>query len=193
MIVLDDFLNKKDFDVLQNFIESMDFPWFYVSNVSLPPGANFQDQQAKETFGFNHTVYNYEDGTPSFFFQSMPIILTTFEEKYNKKIKKLLRIRLGMKHPKLGFTQENYNLPHVDYHFPHATLIYYINKTDGDTFIFEQEFTEEAGEPDNFSVAARVNPIPNRMLYLENGLQYHTASNPIDHDRRIVLNINLIT
>lgn len=193
MIVLDDFLNKKDFDVLQNFIESMDFPWFYVSNVSLPPGANFQDQQAKETFGFSHTVYNYEDGTPSFFFQSMPIILTTFEEKYNKKIKKLLRIRLGMKHPKLGFTQENYNLPHVDYHFPHATLIYYINKTDGDTFIFEQEFTEEAGEPDNFSVAARVNPIPNRMLYLENGLQYHTASNPIDHDRRIVLNINLIT
>ena len=193
MRVLDDFLNKKDFEVLQSFIESMDFPWFYVSNVSLPPGANFQDQLAKETFGFNHTVYNYEGGTPSFFFQSMPVILTTFEETFNKKIKKLLRIRLGMKHPKLGFTKENYNLPHVDYHFPHETLIYYINKTDGDTFIFEQAFTEEAGEPDNFSVAARINPIPNRMLYLENGLQYHTASNPIEYDRRIVLNINLIT
>lgn len=193
MRVLDDFLNPNDFHLLRSFVESMDFPWFYVSNVSLPPGANFQDPLAVETYGYNHTVYNYEDNNQSFFFQSMPTILTTFEEKFEKKIKKLLRIRLGMKHPKLGFTKENYNLPHVDYHLPHDTLIYYINETDGDTFIFDQTFCEEAGEPNSFSVAARVNPKPNRMLYLQNGLQYHTASNPIYHDSRIVLNINLVT
>jgi hypothetical protein len=137
-------------------------------------------------------VYNYEDENKSFVFEAMAPILTKFEEKCQTKIQKLLRIRMGMKHPKLGFGPENYNLPHVDYFYPHGTLIYYINDSDGDTRIFDQTF-DGTVEPTNFTVKARVVPKANRMLYLENGFVYHTAANPIHHDRRIVININLQT
>ncbi len=191
MKIIDNFLDQENFNKLQDFVLSMDFPWFYISTVSMPPDAIISDPLAKETFGFNHMVYDYTTESKSFFFNSMPIILTTFEEKFNTKIKKLLRIRMGMKHPKIGFTEQNYNLPHVDYFFPHATLIYFINDSDGDTRIFDQVY-ERDPEPENFTVKSRVTPKANRMLYLENGLTYHTASNPFQYDRRIILNINLL-
>jgi hypothetical protein len=193
MKLIDNFLDESNFSTLKNFVESMDFPWFYIPTVSLPPDAIVTDTLAKETSGFNHTVFDHETNLKSFFFQSMPLILTTFEEKFQIKIKKLLRIRLGMKHPKIGFTEQNYNLPHVDYFYPHGTLIYYINDSDGDTFVFNEFFNEQDGEPTKFSVQQRVTPRANRMLYLENGLQYHTASNPIMTDRRMIININFIT
>jgi hypothetical protein len=192
MQIVDNFLDDFNFQKLKTFVESPEFPWFYVSHVSLPPGADMPDPLSRETFGYNHMVYNYEDNNKSFVFQSMPLILTKFEEIFNTKITKLLRIRMGMKHPKIGFTENNYNLPHVDYFTPHSTLIYYINDSDGDTRIFDQEFTESTGEPTSFTVKTRITPRANRMLYLKNGLVYHTAANPIVTDRRIVLNINLI-
>ena len=191
MIIIDDFLDDKNFKTLQEFVLSMDFPWYYIPTVSMPPDAIITDPFARETFGYNHMVYEHTTNQKSFFFDSLPLILTTFEEKFNVTIQKLLRVRYGMKHPKLGFTNENYNLPHVDYFTPHGTLIYYINDSDGDTRIFDQVFEEE--EPDTFTVKTLVTPKANRMLYLENGLVYHTAANPILSDRRIVLNINLLT
>jgi len=192
MQIIDNFLDDLNFQKFKSFVESPEFPWFYVSHVSLPPGADILDPLAKETFGYNHMVYNHEDNNQSFVFKSMPMILTTIEEKFDVKIKKLLRIRMGMKHPKTGFTDVNYNLPHVDYFSPHSTLIYYINDSDGDTRIFDQEFKEDIGEPNAFTVKCRVTPKANRMLFLKNGLVYHTAANPILFDRRIVLNINLL-
>jgi hypothetical protein len=192
MQIIDDFLDNVNFQKFKSFVESPEFPWFYVSHVSLPPNAEIIDPLAQETFGYNHMVYNHEDNNKSFVFQSMPLILTTIEEKFKVKIKKLLRIRMGMKHPKLGFTELNYNLPHVDYFIPHTTLIYYINTSDGNTRVFDQEYSDKTGEPNKFTVNSQVTPKENRMLFLKNGLVYHTAANPILSDRRIVLNINLI-
>ncbi len=192
MQVVDNFLDEKNFRKFADFVESPDFPWFYISNVSLPPGADMLDPLARETFGYNHMIFNHETNDKSFVFQSMPLILTTFEETFGVKIKKLLRIRMGMKHPKIGFTADNYNLPHVDYFTPHATLIYYINDSDGPTHVFDQTYTEQTGEPETFTIKNKIEPKANRMLYLENGLVYHTAANPMVHDRRIVLNINLV-
>lgn len=193
MIIIDDFLDDATFRTLQDFVLGMDFPWFYIPTVSLPPGDVYiNDNNAKETFGYNHTVYDYETNRESFVFKSMPIILETFEKKLNTKIEKILRIRLGLKNPKLGFLDSNYNLPHIDYMFPHSTLIFYINDSDGDTRIFDQTYLENTDEPSEFTVKARVTPKANRLLYLRNGFDYHTAANPIITDRRVVININLL-
>lgn len=192
MRIIDDFLDSTNFNRLQEFILGMDFPWFYIPTVSMPPGILNFSGPAQETWGFNHIVYDSIENLESFVFSSMPLILTTFEEKFNVKIKKLLRIRMGMKHPKIGFTKDHYNLPHVDYFFPHATLIYYINNSDGNTRIFNEIYQPKLQEPDSFTIDKEVAPVANRMLFLENGLTYHTAANPIDSDRRVVVNVNLI-
>ena len=190
MQILDNFLDSDNFGKLQNFFMSADFPWYFVPNVSLPPDSEIQDPLAVETFGYNHTIFDHETGNKSFVFENMPIIIETFENKFSKKVKEILRVRMSMKHPKINFSDENYNLPHVDYPFKHSTLIFYVNDCDGDTRIFDQFY--EDPEPKHFTTKARIKPKANRILFLENGLNYHTASNPFEYDRRIVLNINLI-
>lgn len=189
MKIIDNFLPHEQFTKIQNLILSADFPWYYIPNVSLPPGSVITDPLAVETYGYLHTVYYYAENSKSFALEVMEPILDAYEKHFGK-IEKILRIRLSKKHPKLGFTKENYNLPHVDFNFPHKTLIYYLNDSDGDTRIFDQIYKENV-EPEAFTTKALVTPKENRVLKID-GLQYHTASNPFEYDRRIVLNINLI-
>lgn len=185
-MVIDNFIDDKDFKNVQNFVLSPNFPWFYQSNVSLPPGSVIFDPMAIETFGWNHQVYNAEEGYKAYSLEYFEPILNQMKKTFGDHIE-FIRIRLSMKTHKLGFTKDNYNLPHVDYHFPHKTVIFYINDSDGDTWIFNEELIDK--EPIKFSVKERINPKANRLLQI-NGLQYHTASNPISNERRVVLNIN---
>ena len=54
--------------------------------------------------------------------------------------KTLLRIRLGL------FTQNAaagpYHNPHVDFYLPHQNALYYVNDSDGDTFIFNETYDD---------------------------------------------------
>ena len=105
----------------------------------------------------------------------------------------IIRVRLGLKFQQQEFTKENYNLPHVDYYYPHDTLLFYLHDTDGDTRIFNEWHTyNDAGIidlPNAFTTQSRVTPKANRLVLI-NGLQFHTASNPIEHTRRAIININ---
>jgi hypothetical protein len=106
----------------------------------------------------------------------------------------LIRVRMSIKFQKQGFTSNNYNIPHVDYCYPHETLILYLNDSDGDTRIFN-EWSTYTGKgtaigPESFTTQTRVTPKANRLIWF-NGLQYHTASNPIEETKRAIININL--
>ena len=68
------------------------------------------------------------------------------------------------------------------------SVIYYLNKSDGDTWMFNETF-KSLPEPDEFTVKDRITPKPNRLLVF-NGLDYHTASNPINSTTRFIININ---
>ena len=54
--------------------------------------------------------------------------------------------------------------------------------------MFNEKFTGFP-EPDKFTVKDRITPKPNRLLVFD-GLDYHTASNPINSDTRFIININ---
>ena len=182
--VIDDFLPREDFEKLQELVMSREFPWYYVDCASAPFGA-FVPDNATETIGWVHIAFSKNNNTRS---QALPVfanLLDIIVEKFNVEI---IRVRASMKSYKKGFTESNYNLPHVDYFFPHVSIVYYINETDGDTWVFDQMYTEQP-EPKEFTVKQRVSPKPNRLLLID-GLQYHTASNPINNDCRVIININ---
>jgi hypothetical protein len=192
MIIIDDFLPKDKFETLSEFVLSDRFPWFYNSHVSIAPwdDREIQDPMAKETDGWYHFLYSENEYNGVF----MKDFMSFFEEltaRFNYTDQDLIRARLGLKQPKINHKDENYNLPHVDYYFPHDTIIYYLNDSDGDTRMFKEYANNDIdSDPVNFSVENRITPKANRLL-LFNGLQYHTASNPINTSRRVVLNVNL--
>ena len=187
--IIDNFLPAAEFKKIKDFVESTGFPWFYISHVSRPAGSEMPDKYAMETFGWYHDAYSKTENVRSFAVEHIESLFKALQDNAKTEIE-IIRVRFGLKTYKKGFTEDNYNLPHVDYHFPHKTVIFYINTTDGDTRLFDQQFTEFP-EPNEYTVQERINPIENRLLLID-GLQYHTASNPINNDNRIVININYI-
>lgn len=194
--IFDNFLDSAEFNKLSNLVHGSKFPWFFGEYVSLDPvdSALIKDPLAKETWGFHHSVFEQEWNVKSFTYQ----YLEPFFEKINKEFgftqNHLIRARLSLKFQKQGFTSDNYNIPHVDYFFPHESFIFYLNDSDGDTRIFN-EWTTTTGTlplgPDLFTTQSRVTPKANRLVWI-NGLQYHTASNPIANTKRIIINLNLL-
>jgi hypothetical protein len=189
-MVIDNYLPLDKFKALQDTCLSTNFPWYWQSHVSLPPWCYVDDPLAMETFGWNHQIYDKETNFQGLYLEAFETLLTQIKQTLNMNCM-FIRIRLSMKVFKKNFTEENYNLPHIDYNFPHKTIIYYLNDSDGPTWIFNEKF-DGIYEPKKFTVKEKILPKENRILFLD-GFQYHTASNPIDTDRRVIININYIT
>jgi hypothetical protein len=186
MLIIDNFLPDEEFKQLQTAILGPDFPWYFMSTVSRPAGS-YVPPGAMETHGFHHTFYSSIDNNKSW---TIGIVGNLLEKinAYENGTADFIRVRASLKTHKKGFTDQHYNIPHVDYHFPHISAVYYINESDGDTWMFNEEF-KQFPEPDVFTVKQRVNPKPNRLIIFD-GLCYHTASNPINSDSRVIININ---
>lgn len=187
--IIDDFLPIDVFKKIQKEVMHPEFPWFYIEHVSIAPEENdINDPLAVETDGYFHIVYDKPLNAMSYTHELFQPFYKKLEDLgYNGN--QLVRSRLSVKHPRSGFTEQNYNLPHVDYHTPHDTIIFYLNDSDGDTHIFDQNYTV-MGCTEGFTIKQKVTPKANRLLLID-GMQYHTASNPFKTQRRIVLNLNL--
>ncbi len=194
--VFDNFLNTEEFNKLSDFVLGSKFPWFFGEYVSLDPAdsALIRDPLAIETHGFHHSVFEREWNVKSFTYKYLEPLFNKINTEFRFTENHLIRARLSLKFQKQGFTSDNYNMPHVDYSYPHESFIFYLNDSDGDTRIFNEWCTTtgvSSLSPDHFTTQTRVTPKANRLVWI-NGLQYHTASNPIESTRRVIVNLNLL-
>ena len=106
---------------------------------------------------------------------------------------KIVRIKANYKTQCRSGTEDMHTTPHIDMRlqqdgspdgfrveFPHTVIIYYVNDSDGDTFLFNSNGTE----------MTRVEPKKGRFLIFD-GQIYHAGSFPIHHLDRIVINYNI--
>jgi len=77
-------------------------------------------------------------------------------------------------------TTRLHNNIHIDYETPHTVCLYYVNDTDGDTFIFAN---------DKKTITQRISPKKNRCVVFD-GLTYHASSAPTK-DKRAIINFDL--
>lgn len=176
------------------------FPWFLLHRIGHPdffkagttPG--YLDPNITDDVGFFHMAFDGEATSPYYDFFKM--ILEFFSEKTNIKVKNLLRIRLRYTHTSINHSSDKYAPPHVDFptNDPYSTLIYYVNDSDGDTFIFDKIFNQKEGSYDPiFSEPLpeliRITPKQGTALFF-NGHRYHAGNYPIKHSSRIVINFD---
>ncbi len=84
--------------------------------------------------------------------------------------------------------ENHYNIPHHDsVDLNCYSAVYYINDSDGDTFLFNEVVTDENVLPERLTVAERITPKKNRLLIFESN-RYHASSNPRISDSRFVIN-----
>ena len=153
----------------------------------------------KNTFsGFSHIAYVVEDeeSTISPMSSLLLPILFVFCEKAGIEYNMLLRIRVGL-FTKTTIEALHHN-PHVDFSQPHRTAVYYVNDSDGDTFVFNQTFDDVSvddsakyANENKFTIAGRVSPRKGTMMCFD-GRHYHASMHPMKANKRIAITFNFV-
>ncbi len=178
---------------LKNLMTGFEFPWVFNKSL-VSPDQCFQGREDNH-MGFNH--FFYEKGVPSsnYFNLVYPLVLSITSQA-NIKFNRLIRMRANLTMCNKESSLE-YHLPHIDSWFPHWNAIYYVNDSDGDTFIFnEVNENYDRGQADiqkiqnyNFTVNRRITPKQGKILIFP-GKYYHSSSFCKNNPYRCVININ---
>jgi hypothetical protein len=176
--VIDRDYQNKIYDLVTN----IDFPWHFVEDTTFEKANDLQNS----TPGFSHLVF-HPNNEHNPYLEFFTPLLNSILEKTNYTLDTLLRMRLGfLLNTKYALPSMPYkhNLAHRDYDQEHFTVCYYINNTDGDTYIFH-----EVEPSEKYRVMHRSTPEQGKMLMF-NGWHYHASSCPKMFTKRIVLTIN---
>lgn len=90
--------------------------------------------------------------------------------------------------------KDKYNVPHIDFGAysgrTHYTSIYYINNSDGDTYIFNEKFHDKK-ENIELTIKKKIPPKKGRLIIFR-GDSFHAGSTPTQSKFRMVCNYNFI-
>jgi len=176
--IIDDAISPAYQDFVENTFNS-NFSWYFTPRIT---EFNRDDVSVDQNTGFSHLVFENNTTHSNHYGVLLPILFEALNNHKTRGLKpeKLIRIRAGMfiqdqtKHP---------HNPHVDFHYEHTTMLYYVNDSDGPTKLYNQDKTK---------VIKEVQPKKGRVLFFD-GLTYHASSSPKNHPSRIVLNYNFST
>jgi hypothetical protein len=194
-MIIKNILKDNDYHNLYHLLTGVDFPWYYQPDIAFRDfDEHTRDLNVVSSYGFTHVAWDSDQGKVSDIIYLIAPITESFEAKTGTSVNNFLRIKVNLQTPLIDYTYNNYNGAHIDRFEPHKTIIYYVNDSDGETVIFDNVYNpndQSTWYPDvNLKIKEKITPIANSLYYLENGLTYHSGSNPIKSQRRITININ---
>ena len=112
----------------------------------------------------------------------------------DKKLKEIYQARSFMHFPIVPELRKEFDNIHIDIPFEHLVVLYYVNDTDGDTFIFDKfadlnDLNSPSINPNEANVIKRVSPKKGRALIFD-GRRYHSSSSPTK-DIRCIINFDI--
>jgi hypothetical protein len=191
--VINNFVTDSYATILENMCKK-EIPWYLDDNISgtdetnspnykkyKAPGADYSGNQ----YGFYHFALD-QNGNKSQFFEKVLPLVYSLEEKAKITMKELYRIRIALS-TSVGKEVQHY--PHVDLREPHKVLLYYVNDSDGDTFMFNEIYNDDEKELKTFTLKERVAPEKNKAIIFD-GLRYHNSSKPVKNTARYIINMD---
>lgn len=160
------------------FERVVNLPWTFVPNLSYGQTHNYDAAGFSHSFYLNHKYNQSSDKTivtPEYNY-IIPLLLegiSKFDLDFTIENVFRCRARMTMNREKSKIEDK-----HVDYNFPHLVFLYYINSTDGDTIIYE-----------NDRIVERITPKRRRCVLFDGSL-FH-ASSSSTASPRIVINTNM--
>jgi len=192
VVEIDDMIPKLYQDQIESELTSDKMAWFYSRESArrVEVGTSYG--------GFSHVAYRFNEQSvaPSPLTALLLPLLYLYCERAGVPFKTLLRIRLGL------FTQNPsggpYHNPHVDFYLPHQNALYYVNDSDGDTFIFNETYDQvslersvEYTRDGRFTIARRISPKKGRMIGFD-GKHYHASMHPAQSGHRIAIAFSFV-
>ena len=112
----------------------------------------------------------------------------------DKKLKEIYQARSFMHFPISADSRNEFDNIHIDIPFEHLVVLYYVNDTDGDTFIFDKfadlnNLKSPTLNESEVTVIKKISPKKGRALVFD-GRRYHSSSAPTK-DIRCILNFDI--
>jgi len=197
--VIDNLVPKSFQNDIETLINDGDFAWYFYDSVTYNL-KEITNKNITSTSALIHTVFdNFSPnsvGVNSPYYSFFKSILYFLDDKENINLKNILRIRIRRTLPKQGHTLKKYNAPHVDLVecSNYKSLVYYVEDSDGDTIFFNETKQKDTVSSylNNVTEKQRVTPKKGTGIYF-NGDIFHSGNNPVNFDKRTVINFDFET
>jgi Rps23 Pro-64 3,4-dihydroxylase Tpa1-like proline 4-hydroxylase len=148
------------------------FPWFYNEFAT-----NYQNNSSENTFQFVHIFY-VSGKINSDKYQLIQTIMWFFEKETGIKIKSIDRVKANLTTRYNMTIKDKLDAVHKDLNDNNfLSLIYYVNDSDGDTLIYDEEG----------KVTHKILPQANSLIYFKSNTE-HAGIFPLINKKRIVIN-----
>jgi hypothetical protein len=187
-VIIDDLLPEQFTDYIeQRVINNRAFPWYAAF---LDMGYATVNPESLSKYGnivhegpqlCHIVIWDSKVKSPSEVFM-LQSISTALRSKFGLSNVNIIRAKYNLQLQLTGNKEGLMNGPHIDDSQNHLVLIYYVNDSDGETRLFENE---------NLDIMVSVKPKKGRVIIFD-GSVLHTGQHPIDSQLRCILNVNLI-
>jgi hypothetical protein len=192
VIVIDDLVTKTYQDQILARLTSYPFDWHWnPSNVLVDDGHENDprlhlDANTIDSYQLTH-LFLHED-RPELRDPHRDLLLPllwTAKDRFGLAGEPI-RCKANLQTNNRNFGVDNYNPAHTDSPDPHVVVVYYVNDSDGDTIIFNEQAVKGNFE---LTVKQRVTPKKGRAVMFD-GKYLHSSCNPIGNDSRIIINMD---
>ncbi len=188
-------LSKKYEDDIEQVVTEI--PYYYAPNTSYAKDDPFYEHYSKflkdsniiENGQFTHAILD-EGHIVSNLHGFIYPLLYTFAEQAEIVVNKITRIKINLLLRDKTFQKINYNFPHSDRGNGEKAFVYYVNNSDGDTFLFD-EHDDYINIPNSFTIIDRITPNKGTGVFFD-CMRFHASSNPVTSQHRYVINFNFV-
>ena len=177
--VFDDIIPKENQDEIEAVLLSEGFPWYYQDCTVCPVMAGEHQEKVPEWVPDLQLTHRfvYDGIVDSKWTAGLDDVL--LKPLFGDAEVQLIRIKSNFQISNTFEIREN--PPHIDSdEYEHNVCLYYVNDSDGDTVLYNEDGTE----------MERISPKKGRALFFRGDI-YHTSSRPKDFRTRLVINMNL--
>ena len=191
-IVLDNFTPKSLQDRIEHFLMFGDqVTWQYRSQTGgVDDTQDPNNKSIRETFQHCHDMYAYDTGGQKSLFIEPAMSNIYFIEQTYGPIEMLHRVKANLLIKDVEAVN-TYHPPHVDSLIDNSlSMVYYVNDSDGDTILFDKQVDHTSPNKHQhlgLTEIGRVSPKKGRAVIF-NSNRFHASSNPINNERRVVIN-----
>ena len=201
-IQVDNLIGQTYLNRLTDLVSGMNgFPWFFLSDDVAYSVDGFEFGEHKlldmkpeqKSVGFTHLLLD-QGGIESPYLPTFQPLLDSVQDAVGKPIE-FFRVRLALQ---LANGKDSHNGVHTDSEEDHYAALFYFHDSTGDTVFMEEYDDPESGTVDQrwlrartqeYNIKHRVTPQANK-LFIFDGHQFHSSSNPTTNPYRVILNLN---
>ena len=175
VVIFDDLDLQQDVKEIHKLLTSKSFPWYHIDKTIV--NDDYQIGPNNEEYEFFQHCFVRDCAKNSDYMLVALKLLDRFTDLTGIKFQEVSRVQANyVSQKKVGL----HSPAHNDQSYPHYVLLVYINDSDGDTVMYDNDFNE----------IHRITPKQGKIIMFDGSIM-HGACPPVDSKYRIVFNYNL--